>query len=180
MVFIKPVSVVFADFKTADSAAQLVSNATDDLTDTPHDDRPARLKVYLLSFAPRIKSSLADETEFIVSEADKYSVDWRLVVAIAGAESTFCRNIPANSNNCWGWGIPTGAKSGLEFTNIREGITVVTRGLREKYIDKGLITIEQIGKVYAASPAWSHKIRYFLDKIENHESGATEPTELTI
>ena len=64
--------------------------------------------------------------------------------------------------------------------NWKEGITVVSEGLKYRYIDKGATSIDQIGRIYAASPAWSTKVRFFLQKIEDFTPTGVEHLSVTI
>jgi hypothetical protein len=134
------------------------------------DPRIDHLKKYLSVHNPE----LANDADQFINEADRLSLDWKLVAAIAGTESTFCRFLPANSYNCWGWGIPTGASDGIHFKSFRDGITQVSEGIRKRYLNRDLLSVEEIGSVYAASPAWSSHVRYFMDKIENFDESKVE------
>jgi len=126
------------------------------------DRRVDRLAAYLASQ----HSPLAKDAAHFVAEADRFNLDWRLVAAISGVESTFGKHIPRGSFNAWGWGVFTGAQDGVHFKDWKEGITRVSEGLRTNYVDRGTQTIEQIGRIYAASPAWPWKVRFFLTQIE--------------
>jgi len=142
----------------AGSAASLKSSV-----ETAPDQRVDVLRKYLMTKNPQMTNHAQD----FIKAADENALDWKLVVSIAGLESSFCRFIPSNSFNCWGWGIPTGAKSGIGFKNYQEGIHTVSKGLRNKYVNKGLLTVEQIGSVYAASPTWAFRVKSFMNEIEN-------------
>jgi hypothetical protein len=98
--------------------------------------------------------------------ADKYTVDWRLITAIAMKESGLCRVIPQGSHNCWGWGIHS--KGTLGFDTYEEGIEIVTRGLKEKYIDLGLVTPEKIMTKYAHpdSTTWAEGVTAYMNQLE--------------
>lgn len=134
------------------------------------DTRVAKLASYLTSH----DSPLTSEASHFVAEADRLNLDWKLVAAISGVESTFGQQVPTGSYNGWGWGIPTGAQYGVAFASWKQGITTVSEGLRYNYMDKGAVTIEQIGRIYAASPAWSWKVHFFMSDIDsfvpNHPS----------
>lgn len=140
------------------------------------DPRITKLQNYLEMHA----SPLADEAGHFVTEADRLGLDWKLVAAIAGVESTFGKHVPRNSYNGWGWGIFTGASDGIHFASWKDGITTVSEGLKYKYIDKGATSVEQIGRIYAASPAWSYKVRFFLEKIEDYAPTRVEHLAVTI
>lgn len=155
----------------ADGAAQLAGFA-----EILVDKRVATLRAYLASH----NSPLANSTEVFIREADRNGLDWKFVAAIAGAESTFGKHIPRGSYNAWGWGIPTGAQSGIGFKNWEDGITTVSEGLRKNYVDRGAVSIEQIGRIYAASPRWSGNVRFFIAKIEAFTPTSPEHLEVSI
>lgn len=140
------------------------------------DSRATHLRAYLTSLG----SPLVDEANHFVSEADRLGLDWRLVPAIAGVESTFGKQIPTGSYNAWGWGIPTGAQWGIAFSDWKSAITTVTEGLKYNYIDKGAVTIDQMGRTYAASPAWSWKVRFFIQQIEEFTPNSPNLLSVTI
>ncbi len=126
------------------------------------DERVEKLRAYLTMH----NSPLTGEASHFITEADRLDLDWKLVPAIAGVESTFGKHTPPGSYNGWGWGIPTGAQSGITFDSWKDGITSVSEGLKYRYINRGATSIEQIGRIYAASPRWSGNIRFFLNQIE--------------
>lgn len=164
----KPVSA--AGFDVADASAQQHF-----LMDVP-DPRVVKLEAYLQSH----NSPLTNEASHFVSEADRLGLDWKLVAAISGVESTFGKFVPRNSYNGWGWAIFTGQNDGMHFGSWKDGITVVSEGLKYRYIDKGAKTIDQIGRIYAASPTWSTKVRFFLQKIEDFTPTGVEHLSVTI
>lgn len=130
-----------------------------------NDARVINLQKYLRKY----NSPLYDYADKIVYYSDQYNLDYRLLVAIAGQESTFCRFIPHNSYNCWGWGIY--GDNVIRFSDYEEGIKTVAKGIKENYVDKGLITTEEIMKIYTPSSkgSWSSAIRYFFHHIEKPE-----------
>lgn len=65
------------------------------------DARAEIIRQYLHKF----NSPLEPYSELIVQLSDTYNFDYRWLVAIAQQESNLCKHIPANSYNCWGWGI---------------------------------------------------------------------------
>jgi len=129
------------------------------------DDRIQRLQAYLSSKG----SPMADAAEHFIKEADRLGMDWKLVVAIAGNESYFGVHIPYNSYNGWGWAVWTGTNYGANFQNWEQGITTVSEGLKENYINHGLTTVEQIGRKYAADWGWSWKVQHFMNEIESFD-----------
>ncbi len=140
------------------------------------DKRVSHLQAFLRSY----NSPLEKHAVTFIREADKHNLDWRLVVSIAGTESTFGKHIPPGSYNAWGWGIPTGAQSGIGFDNWNDGIATVTKGLKKNYINKGAVSLPQIGRIYAASPVWASHVEYFMGKITNFIPNTSDILEVSI
>lgn len=168
--FAAPIS--FASESEAGQAAVLASSFGPLLKDM----RVVKLQAFLRQYDSPLEKYSVD----FIRSADKYDLDWRLVVAIAGTESTFGKHIPPGSYNAWGWGIPTGASSGVGFTSWTDGIDTVSRGLKNNYINKGATTIDQIGRIYAASPFWAAHVGYFLDKIQSFNLQDSDFLPITI
>lgn len=117
-------------------------------------------------FLENIDAPLAVYAPNLVSAADKYGLDYRLVAAIARQESNGCKYIPPESYNCWGWGIHE--RGTLHFDSYEQGIDTVTAGLKRYYIDQGLKDPESIMRKYAPkSPGtWSRAVSKFLSEME--------------
>jgi len=131
----------------------------------PNDIRPKILKDYL----DKHSSPLAENAKDFVESADTFDLDWRLVVSIAGVESTFGKFIPTNSYNAWGWGVY--GNNVIYFSSWKEGIETVSKGLRENYINKmETANVYHIGRWYAASPTWASRVEYFMNKIAEFQS----------
>lgn len=102
----------------------------------------------------------------IVNNADEYGLDFRLTTAIAQQESNLCKNIPAESHNCWGWGIHS--QGTLGFDGYGLAIENVSRGLRKEYLDKGFITVEDIMQKYTplSNGSWADGVNKFMAEME--------------
>lgn len=126
------------------------------------DNRIANLK----SFFRKYNSPLFDYADLIVVFSDKYNFDYRLLPAIAMQESNLCRAIPENSHNCWGWGIY--GNTVTKFDSYDEAIVTVAKGLKEQYLDQGLITASSIMQKYTPSSngSWQHGVNTFLRMLE--------------
>lgn len=126
------------------------------------DGRVANLK----NFFRRYNSPLYDYAELIVEVSDKYHFDYRLLPAIAMQESNLCKYIPKDSHNCWGWGI-YGDKV-IKFNSYEEAIKTVAKGIKEHYLDKGLITASKIMEKYTPSSngSWANGVNTFLRLLE--------------
>ena len=126
------------------------------------DARPEIIRNYLKVN----KSPLEPHAEYIVKVSDKYSLDFRLITAIAQKESGLCRVIPPESYNCWGWGIHS--KGTLRFSSFEEGIETVSKGIKLNYVDKGFVTVEEIMKKYAHpdSTTWADGVNIYIKQME--------------
>ncbi len=128
--------------------------------------------IKLAGFLKSQNSPLAPYAADFLAAADKYHLEefglTYLVPAITGLESGFGRFYLAGSFNAYGW-----AGGYYLFNSWEESIEHVTRVLRQKYLDRGAITIAKIGPIYAESPAWSARVRAIMKKIEAFQSSAT-------
>jgi hypothetical protein len=125
------------------------------------DDRIEILENYFAKY----NSPLQKEAKHFVNAADKYDMDWRLVAAISGVESTFGKFTPGyNSYNAWGWGVY--GNQCMYFKSWEDGIYTVSSGLKTNYLNKGLTNPYTINRVYAASPTWGSKVTYFLADMD--------------
>ncbi len=116
----------------------------------------------LRKFLNKYNSPLAEYAEVFVIYADENNLDYRLVPAITGVESTFGKRIPLDSYNAYGW-----ANGEYSFSSWEDSISHVTNVLKKKYIDRGANTIYEIAKIYAPpSSAWGGKVSFFVKKID--------------
>ncbi len=148
---------VYAAEISAGSSAALLKP----LSEKAPDSRAKILKDFLEKYNSPLVPFAADFVEI----ADKYDLDWKLVAAISGVESTFGQQIPYDSFNGWGWGIY--GTNMIRFSSWTEGIETVSEGLRTNYINKWRATdVYEIGRFYAASPTWAQRVSYFMKKID--------------
>lgn len=122
----------------------------------------SRAKILAQYFA-RYNSPLEYNAQDFVDAADSYSLDWKLVAAISGVESTFGKLIPGGYNG-WGWGVY--GTQAIYFDSWRDGIYTVSKGLKENYIDRGYGDPYSMNRIYAQSPSWGPKVVYFMKDIE--------------
>lgn len=107
-------------------------------------------------------SPLTPYAACFIQAADKYQIDWRLIPAITGVESSFGKQIPLNSFNAYGWN-----NGYFKFKSWQDSIEHVAKVLNEKYFAKGLDNPDKIGPVYAPpSKSWAGKVTFFMKKIE--------------
>ncbi len=126
------------------------------------DNRTANLKAFFRSY----NSPLYDYADRIINVSDKYHFDYRLLPAIAMQESNLCRVIPADSYNCWGWGIY--GDTVTRFNSYEDAIDSVAKGIKEQYLDKGLLTASAIMSKYTPSSngSWANGVNTFLNALE--------------
>jgi hypothetical protein len=131
-----------------------------------HDARATLLR----KFFSKYSSPLESHSDYVVLQADKYNIDYRLIPSIAMQESTGCKFIPDDSYNCWGYGIY--GNNVLRFANYAEGVERVSRGLREDYYNHGLDTPQKIMRKYtppsiALGGPWAYGVEFFFNQIED-------------
>ncbi len=96
----------------------------------------------------------------------RFDISPALVVAIAGAETTFGIHVCV-AFNAWNW-FWNGTCSGSPFTSYDEGVETVSKFLRKNYPDKGLNTLALISQRYCAVDCsnWISNVSTFLGEIE--------------
>jgi hypothetical protein len=143
----------------AGQSAQIQATTSSIISEKPEFDfRPIKLRNFLAH-----KNSLLEEYSLtIIKISDKNHLDYRLFPSIAGVESGFCQAYIVRTNNCVGWG-----GGYISFNSIEEQIRVVLTTLKEKYVDDGLLTVDQIGSRYAEDPSWSFKVKNNMQAIKN-------------
>ncbi len=130
------------------------------------DARPEILR----NFLHQHQSPFENHFSTIISESDKYQIDFRLITAIGMCESNLGKKMPANSYNAWGYAIYTGEESGAKFANWEEAIKIMANYLSETYYIQGLTTPEEIGPIYAPPSiengnSWAKCVRGFMDQL---------------
>jgi hypothetical protein len=117
----------------------------------------------LVAFLEEYDSPLVPYAQDFVEAADKYQIDWKLLPAITGVESTFGKQIPFNSYNAYGWN-----NGYYRFQSWEDSIEKVTQALKEKYYNRGLDNPYKIGRVYAPpSPSWGKRVDNFMKTIDS-------------
>ena len=112
-------------------------------------------------------TALESHSEFMVKAADKYNIDSRLIPAIAMKETGGGNTSPSESYNAWGFG-----NGSTQFTSWESAIESVAKTLKEKYIDRGMVTPEEIMPIYAppqmyTGGKWAKDINFFFSQMES-------------
>ncbi|MDO8551115.1 MAG: hypothetical protein Q7S03_00320 [bacterium] len=123
------------------------------------DNRVEKLRTFL----EKRKSPLSPYSEEFIKAADEQGIDWRLVPAITGIESSFGLRMPYRSYNAYGW------NNGVyKFSSWEDSIQHVSKVLRKRYIDRGATDVWKISRIYAPpSKIWAKNVNYFMAQIEN-------------
>lgn len=118
------------------------------------------------AFLHKNGSPMAGLGNVFVAAGKKYGVDPRLVVGIAGAESSLGK-YAYRPYNAWGWG----GRAGHSFGSWEESIAQVTKGLRDGYISQGRTTPAAIVSKYAPSSdgndeaQWASNVGHFMKQL---------------
>jgi hypothetical protein len=116
----------------------------------------------LRKFLEEYDSELSPYARQFVKYADEYGLDWRLLPAIAGIESTFGKQMIDGTYNAYGW---AGGK--YRFASWEDSIATISKSLKDDYLEKGAVTLFQIAHRYCPpSTTWRYKVVYFMNKID--------------
>ncbi|OGE38229.1 hypothetical protein A3B45_01060 [Candidatus Daviesbacteria bacterium RIFCSPLOWO2_01_FULL_39_12] len=118
----------------------------------------------LAKYLEKYNSPLQYHAQDFVDAADANGLDWKLLPSIAGVESTFGKHIPGGYN-AWGWGVY--GNQALGFRSWKEGIFIISKGLKENYVNRGLTNPYAMNRIYAASPSWGGKVVYFMNDLDS-------------
>lgn len=114
-------------------------------TAAPMSVTAAELDSYLASQG----SPMAGQGAAFVASGAVWKMDPRLLVAIAGAESSFGK-ITCGPFNAWGYGCPNNP---FGWSSWADAIDTVTKGLRTNYLGEGRTSVALIQQKYAPSGA---------------------------
>ena len=117
-------------------------------------------------FFAQYNSPLEPYAPDIIASSERYGLDFRILPAIAMQESTLCKKVIEDSHNCWGWGIYGGKVT--KFDNYPHAIETISKGLSTKYRDRGLITIDEIAKLYNPSNTnyWVENVSHIMEELK--------------
>ena len=129
---------------------------------TQADGRVPRITAFLQAYG----SPLVPYASDIVNAADENGLDYRLLVSIGMQESGLCKTIPANSYNCWGFGIY--GKTVTRFDNYKDAIYTISAALAKDYKEKGMVTPNQMMSTYTppSNGSWANGVNYFMNQLQ--------------
>jgi hypothetical protein len=123
------------------------------------------------SFLRGHKSPMAPYAENIVSEADRFGVDFRLLPAIAMCESGAGKRMPKKDEfNAFGIAVYTGQLHGKAFDSWPHVISWVSQYVKERYYDRGYTDLYDIGAIWAPPSvengySWTNCVQSFQNAI---------------
>jgi hypothetical protein len=130
----------------------------------PNNPTQTNREMILSQFLSRYDSPLRREAAVFIKTADRYSLDWRLLPAIAGMESTFGKFLLEGSYNPFGWG-----GGYIYFASFEEAIETVGRQLFLRF--PGRTAPEDIGPTYTPPNYvnWISGVSYFMREMGEME-----------
>jgi hypothetical protein len=113
-------------------------------------------------FLGQYDSILVDYANEFVKYADENGLDWRLLPAISGVESTFGKQMIDGTYNAYGW-----AGGLYRFASWEDSIATISKSLKEDYLEKGAPSLSRIARRYCPpSSTWKYKVAFFMRKID--------------
>ena len=117
-----------------------------------------------------LSSDLSGKGEYFAKYAIELGVDPYLAVAIAMHETGCtwdCSYLAKTCNNVGGQK-GTGCGEYQAFDTLEDGIYGFILNIKNKYVDYGLMTAEEMNPKYAEDPNWSSKVNKYIEKIKNN------------
>lgn len=156
--------VIFAAFFTGSPALAQTSHVLDtqniELTTEDYAVKKQAIQNVLESFS----SPLAAESEAFLSACIESDIDCYLLPSISGVESTYGKYVKEGTYNPFGWG-----NGKITFETWSDSFHAVGKGLRVGYLDKGAVTVADVGAIYAANPEWPAKISSTMEIFYQEE-----------
>lgn len=141
------------------SAILIFISGTNTAYATELDLRSEQLRTVLLKY----NSPMIGLEDVLIATAEKYDLDWTLMAAIAGTESSFAKRMPYQCINPYGWGIYGDNK--ICFESLEASIESVASGLASKY---NTTSLESIARTYnsVSTAGWIKNTRFFMNRIK--------------
>lgn len=141
----------------------------------------AEMDAYMATKRDRKKvrtSPMADTGSSLVRHGQRYDIDPRLMIAIAGQESSFGLYL-CGDHNAWNW-FWGGTCKRSPFVSYDRAIQVVSKFMRKSYLNKGYTTIPLIQKKYCVDGCehWISGVRHFYRELERLQASETAPAPM--
>lgn len=126
------------------------------------DEREVQMRIVLEKYG----SPMLGLEKELIEAATNHGLDWTLMAAIAGTESSFGKRMPYNCVNPYGWGIYPGSR--ICFESFPDAAQKVAKALSERYNTTSLATIARTyNKV--STDSWLAHTQFFVNKIKNQQ-----------
>ena len=139
---------------------------------------PERVEVYdnltIEELADKLNRTLSSDLSGKGESFAKYSIDLGvdpyLAVAIAMHETGCTWNCSYLAKTCNNVGGQKGYGCGeyQAFETLEDGIYGFILNIKNKYVDYGLMTADEMNPKYAEDPTWSSKVNKYIEKIKNN------------
>ena len=117
-----------------------------------------------------LSSDLSNKGESFAKYSIDLGVDPYLATAIAMHETGCawaCSYLAKVCNNVGGQK-GSGCGEYAYFDSLEEGIYQFVLNIKNKYVDYGLLTADEMNPKYAEDPSWSSKVNNYIEKIKNN------------
>lgn len=131
------------------------------------------------------RSPLVGQGAAFAAASDRDNIDWRFLVAIAGAETSFATYGPSQAIRN-----PFGMGPGIRYGSYSAAISAASRNLRANYLDKGLDTVAKVQGKWAPGGAandptglnsnWTRNVTSYLTSLGGNPSKLTRVPDDTI
>jgi hypothetical protein len=141
----QPENIEAYEQKASNSVPEKVATQLTVTIKAKKDERAARLRKFFESQG----SPLAPYSEEFVKIADKYELDWKLLPAITGVESTFGLFVPGGSYNPYGWN-----NGNFYFKGWVDSADYVANQIKNRWGYLGTITLLLPGPLKSPATCW--------------------------
>ncbi len=117
-----------------------------------------------------LSSYLSNKGESFAKYSIDLGVDPYLATAIAMHETGCAWDCSYLAKECNNVGGQKGYGCGeyAYFDSLEEGIYQFVLNIKNKYVDYGLLTADEMNPKYAEDPSWSSKVNNYIEKIKNN------------
>lgn len=117
-----------------------------------------------------LSSDLSNKGESFAKYSIDLGVDPYLATAIAMHETGCAWDCSYLAKVCNNVGGQKGYGCGeyAYFDSLEEGIYQFVLNIKNKYVDYGLLTADEMNPKYAEDPSWSSKVNNYIEKIKNN------------
>ncbi len=157
----------YNDYKQQSNTRDVPKKTQNVIVATIHYQKASSEALQIYSFLKKYDSPLQDNAVDFYEASKEYGIDYKVLVAISGVESTFAKNIASGSFNAWGYMC---SNTVCYFKSFREGIYKVAKTISR---ERAYAEYRRTGQIYdLAKPynyvspdEWTNKLNYFINRI---------------